>query len=219
MAGVPRGRRHHTLQKFAKEYIASRGNAAEAARKAGGYSKKQSKMKGKKMLDDPRVQEMLSRATLETSAEAQVRAVDVLKAMMEIAYADPGDVFEPSIVKMKNGTTRTCYRLKDILEMPKAVRRCISSIKVVKRNLVAGDGETDEIYEVKWWDKPKMLDSLATHLGLLNLKVEHTVTVQAMEKMNDQQLTEQVAKDLEAWKEQMELRAKSRLAIEVTSTP
>jgi hypothetical protein len=67
--------------------------------------------------------------------------------------------------------------------MPTELRRAVASVKVIKRNLVSGDGKTDEIYEVKFWDKVRALESLAKHFGLLIDRVEVSGSVDLVHRL------------------------------------
>jgi hypothetical protein len=40
-------------------------------------------------------------------------------------------------------------------------------VKATKKNLTAGDGKTEDVVEVRLWDKTRALESLAKHFGLL----------------------------------------------------
>lgn len=51
---------------------------------------------------------------------------------------------------------------------------CIAGVEVVIKNAKAGDGVTDTIHKIKVWDKPKTLEMLAKHFGLLTEKIEHS---------------------------------------------
>lgn len=54
-----------------------------------------------------------------------------------------------------------------IADIPPALRRCISSIKVTKKNLTSGDGKQEDIIEIKLWDKLKAIEMVAKHQGYL----------------------------------------------------
>ena len=44
----------------------------------------------------------------------------------------------------------------------------MGSVDLVKRNVSAGDGLSDSVLKVKLWDKPRNLELLFRHLGLLD---------------------------------------------------
>jgi hypothetical protein len=47
---------------------------------------------------------------------------------------------------------------------------------VTKRNLTAGDGQQEDVVKVKLWDKPKNLEMLSKHLGLLIERIDLRVS-------------------------------------------
>jgi phage terminase small subunit len=56
---------------------------------------------------------------------------------------------------------------------PAALRPAIRKIEVVRKNVTAGDGQTDDVLRVEAWDKVKALEMIAKHLGLFEEKVTH----------------------------------------------
>jgi hypothetical protein len=57
--------------------------------------------------------------------------------------------------------------LLPVKQWPDRIAAAVSSIEVVKKNLVAGDGQTDIVCKIKLRNKPKNVDLLFRHLGLL----------------------------------------------------
>ena len=43
---------------------------------------------------------------------------------------------------------------------------------MIIKNAKAGDGQIDEIYKFKLWDKTRALEALAKHFGLLTQRLE-----------------------------------------------
>lgn len=82
--------------------------------------------------------------------------------MATLAYSNLGDFQNP------DGTW------KGLHELTREQAACVKSVKIVKRNVEAGDGHTDTVYELQLWDKPKALEMLAKHFGLLIEKMEHS---------------------------------------------
>lgn len=62
--------------------------------------------------------------------------------------------------------------LKPVSEWPDDLVAAVAGVEVVQRNLVAGDGMQEYVHKIKLWDKPKALEMLFKHLGLLTEKVE-----------------------------------------------
>jgi len=87
------------------------------------------------------------------------------RTMMElasIAHSSLGDFMAPD------------GNWKPFHELTREQAACVKSVKVVKRNVEAGDGHVDTVYELVLWDKPKALEMLAKHFGLLLEKIEHS---------------------------------------------
>jgi Terminase small subunit len=178
---------------------------------AAGYPESSAPQEGSRMLADSRVQEMLAKHALDAQASANVRAGDILTWLLEIASLDPARMFEQRIHPTTGLVT---LRLKEITEMPLAVRRCISSFKVIKKNLAAGDGHIDTLYEVKFWSKTKALELLAQHKQLLQQRdTDGQITAKQLEKMSDEDLAKTIAEAKEKWDRHVAARARARLAL------
>ena len=89
----------------------------------------------------------------------------VLYELSCIAYADI------SLLYNSNGS------LKAPEEWPDEMRPAVASMKTRKMNLDATDGEQEWVIEIKLHDKNKALENLATHLQLLNKKLDVSVEV------------------------------------------
>lgn len=188
-------------------------SVTQAAR-AAGYGEGCVDSEGSRLLKDPRVQELLSRHALDQIAATNIRTDEILKATSEIAYFDPGACFEQLIGSSTNLVT---LRLKDMTEMPLEVRRCISSFKVIKKNLTSGDGFIDTIIEVKFWNKLDALKLLAMYKNLLAQKSDEVVTVRQLERMSDEELARVHRDALAKWERHAEARAKARLSLVVSN--
>ena len=64
-----------------------------------------------------------------------------------------------------------------VTDWPAEVALAVASTKTLKMNLDATDGEQQTVVEVKMYDKFRALESLATHLQLLNKKLDVTVEI------------------------------------------
>jgi len=98
--------------------------------------------------------------------EYVAQMVDPGRALQEaarLAYSDVGEFMDEG------------GNFKPFKEWPEDLRRAVSSIEVVRRNLASGDGHTDDILKVKLWDKSKNLELLFKHMGLLIERSEVTV--------------------------------------------
>jgi phage terminase small subunit len=65
-------------------------------------------------------------------------------------------------------------KLKPMKDWPDDLAAAVGGVEFVRRNIEGGDGHSDDVIKVKVWDKPKALEMLFKHLGLLIDKVEHT---------------------------------------------
>lgn len=138
--------------RFVHEYLVDLKGAEAAVR--AGYAEKGARTRAFKLLRRPRVADALEQAFAERLKRTDVTADRVLRDIDTAANLDLLDLFD------EHG------RLRDIRQMPAYVRRCIVSIKVVKRNLTAGDGIMDLVHEIKLIDKAKMHEILAKHTGI-----------------------------------------------------
>lgn len=105
----------------------------------------------------------VKRAAAERVAEALedlIAPSRILREIAAIAYFDMRRLYdsEGNLLKPK--------------DWPDDVARALSSMKTVKKNLTTGDGKVDDVIEPRLWDKPKALELLAKHKGLLTDKVE-----------------------------------------------
>ena len=64
--------------------------------------------------------------------------------------------------------------LKPFSELTADQGAALAGFEAIIKNAKAGDGITDEIHKIKIWDKPRALEMLAKHFGLLTDKVEHS---------------------------------------------
>jgi hypothetical protein len=99
-------------------------------------------------------------------AKNKITKADWDREVRFLAFSDVAQLFD----RVHKGA-RT-FTLRQIHEMPKAIRACISSVKVKTENLTAGDGEQDTTVEIKLWSKTEALQLGARANGWLKDKVE-----------------------------------------------
>jgi phage terminase small subunit len=58
-------------------------------------------------------------------------------------------------------------RMLAVKDWPDDLAAAIGGIEVLKRNIDSKDGKTEDVIKVKVWDKPKNIEFLLKHLGLL----------------------------------------------------
>lgn len=195
------------IQLFVEHYVTS-FNATQAAL-AAGYSAKGAAAEGSNLLKDGRVQERLQQAALSSVSRAEIRSADILQALSELAYSDPAELFQRH---PDNSMTAM-----ELAAMPRHVRRAIKEFKIVKRNLTAGDGQTDLVVDVKFWPKNDALNQLMQHRGLLKTVIEHHVTHATLEKLPDVELARAHREELEKY--ERHLAARDRMRSGLTRLP
>lgn len=131
------------------------------------YKGKNAQNLGYETLKRPSIIAALEVRRRQVAAELNVTATEVIKRMMFIGYVDPADMLDGE------------GRLLPVKSMPRDVRLALASTKVLKtevhveiveaeegKPLKVGITTTEKLIEVKFWDKVKMLNSLAQHLNL-----------------------------------------------------
>lgn len=86
----------------------------------------------------------------------------VLRETAALAYSDVRALFDEK------------GNVLPVKQWPDGLAAAVASVEVVKRNMTAGDGHTDDVIKIRLWDKPKAVEMLMKHLGLLTEKLEHT---------------------------------------------
>jgi hypothetical protein len=108
------------------------------------------------------------------AAEQVTDLIDPDRALREaawVAYSDAGELFD------EHGNLRPLHELPDHLTV------AIASIKIVKRKLTAGDNAPHIIQTVRFWDKPKALETVLKYLGLLGEPVHRSGDVELVERL------------------------------------
>ena len=99
------------------------------------------------------------------AAERLADLIDPDRALREaarLAYSDVRDLYDEA------------GKLKPMKDWPDDLAAAVGGVEFVRRNIEGGDGHSDDVIKVKVWDKPKALEMLFKHLGLLIEKVEHS---------------------------------------------
>lgn len=160
-------------QMFVREYLVDL-NATQAATRAG-YSKKTAKEQGSRLLTNVHVQMAVEFGTLMKIEKVEVNADFVLGALLKIAAVDPADAYN------EDGS------LKNIHQMPKALRLAISGIDV--QETTVGEGVTLQTKKLKFWDKRGALQDLGRHLNLF----QDNLNVRALGSLSDEELDRRIA--------------------------
>ncbi len=103
-----------------------------------------------------------AQAIAEVQEQAKLTAQRVLAELALHGFSNVQDLFD------EHGN------LKPIHTLTREQAASIASFEVVKKNMTAGDGQTDTVAKVKIIDKTKVLEMLAKHFALLTEKIEHS---------------------------------------------
>jgi phage terminase small subunit len=148
--------------RFCQEYIIDL-NGTQAAIRAG-YSEDSAQQIASENLLKPVIQEYIQELLDERAARTKATADFVISELYYLISFDPNIVYDEN------------NRLKDIASIPKEARKAIASIEVFEE--YQGRGEDRELIgftkKIKFWDKTKVVDTLAKHLKLLTEKHEFT---------------------------------------------
>lgn len=143
---------------FVREYLVDL-NATQAAIRAG-YSKRTARQQASRLLSKAAIQEAISRRTEKRAERLELKADDVLRELMLLAFGDIGGAFDAE------------GRMLPLAQMPESVRRTLASIEVDE----LGGGEEGvglgRLRKVKTWDKLRALEMLGRHLQLFIDKTE-----------------------------------------------
>ena len=144
---------------FVVEYLKDRN--AEKAYVRAGYSPGNADVHAGRLMRHPAVAQAIVDATHEVMERAQVSAARVLQELARVALSDPRRLFDES------------GRLKPVTEWTAEDSACIAGMDIRQSQFPNPQtGVPDLLYKVKLWDKPKTLELLAKHYGMLTDKVE-----------------------------------------------
>lgn len=146
--------------RFVAEYLKDL-NATQAAIRAG-YSKKTAKAQGSRLLTKADIAQAVASGTAKQLASAELTATRVLEEYRRLAFMDARSFFDDR------------GNLKPFSELTEEQGSALAGFEAIIKNAQAGDGVTDTIHKIKFWDKTRALESLAKHFGLLTEKVEHS---------------------------------------------
>ncbi len=138
---------------------------------AAGYAPQAARVQASRLLTKDYISAAVEAAHLARLERLELKGDDVLRELMRIAMADISAALDAD------------GNIKPIHEIPIDLRRAMASIEVVIRNAAAGDGHTDRVWRIKWWDKNRALETLAKHLGLLSEHIQVDADVELSWKL------------------------------------
>jgi phage terminase small subunit len=140
-------------RKFVTEYLKDLNGTQAAIR--SGFSENGASVTASRLLANARI-----KAQIEAElADSGLSVSRTLREIARLSYSDVGELFDGP-------------NLRPINELPEHARAAIAGIKVIKKNVTTGDGKTDDIHEVKLWDKTKALEMAGKYLKLFEDKTE-----------------------------------------------
>jgi phage terminase small subunit len=153
-------------QRFVAEYLVDL-NGKQAAIRAG-YSPKTAEVQASRLLRNAQVAEAVSTGAEKRLKKLDISADRVLQEIARLAFSDVRAWFD------EHG------RLLPIHELSADVAAALGSIEVQREKTRVKSTDTEEItveesvIKIKAWDKPRSLDMLAKHFGLLKDRIELT---------------------------------------------
>ncbi len=146
--------------RFVAEYLIDL-NATQAAIRCG-YSARTANRQGSRLLSNVDIAAAVAEKAQKQLASADLSAARVLEEMRRLAFSDVRALFNES------------GDLRPLHELTAEQAAAIASVEVVIKNAAAGDGVTDTVHKIKTWDKPRTLEMLGKHFGLLEDRVVHS---------------------------------------------
>ena len=127
-------------------------NGTQAAIRAG-YSPKTARAQGSRLLTNAAIASVVAEGKARQLREADITATRTLQEAARLAYSDVTVLLDAkgNILPMR--------------EWPVDTAAAVGGFEVVRRN--SGGGHQDEVIRARLWDKPRMLELLFRHLGLL----------------------------------------------------
>jgi phage terminase small subunit len=87
--------------------------------------------------------------------KADLSASRVLEEMRRVALVDTRGFFDDK------------GNLKPMKDLTADQGSALAGLEVIIKNAKAGDNHTDTVHKIRLWDKPRSLEMLAKHFGLL----------------------------------------------------
>lgn len=147
-------------ERFVAEYLKDL-NATQAAIRCG-YSPKTAKQQGSRLLTNADIAHAVETGKAKQLDVAGLTAARVLEELRRLAMVDARSFWDEQ------------GNLKPFSQLTAEQGSALAGFEAIIKNAKAGDGQTDMIHKIKLWDKPRALEMLAKHFGLLIDKVEHS---------------------------------------------
>lgn len=159
---------------FAYAYFNNKGNATDAAIKAG-YSKKTATQIASRLLTKVNVQDIIKELNAELKERAIVTKEQIAAELAKIGFSDIRQLFDEN------------SRLLEVKDIPDDVAACLSSVEVDQIWGASLDGRVQigDTKKVKVWDKLKALAQLTEMYGY-NAPVKSEITTRVGKELADE---------------------------------
>lgn len=157
--------------RFVAEYLIDL-NGKQAAIRAG-YKPSNAENTASTLLASPKVSKAVADGKAKQLEGAELSAARVLEEYRRLAFVNARSFWN------EQGKLRP---MKDLTDEQGSA---IGSFEAIIKNAEAGDGQTDTVHKIKLWDKPRVLEALMKHFGLLTMRVEHSGGLTIAHEMPD----------------------------------
>ena len=136
---------------FLKDY-----NATQAYQRSHGQTTpKTASVNGSKLLARTDIRDYIKERHGKVVERTTYEVEDVVRQLVAIAGANLAEFVDI------DGS------LLPLQALPKHCQAALASVKLSKKNLTAGDGVTEDVVEIKLWDKNRALETLARIMGMI----------------------------------------------------
>lgn len=169
---------NHKQKAFALHYAVGEhaGNATQAAI-AAGYSPRSAADQGHRLSTNAEIAAISQAHRDKIVAKVEVRGEEILTAVKELAYSDVVELFNNNDAKCESCGRGEPGTLKNLADIPKAIRRAIKKIKFTEL-FEGASGEkfcAGRIVEIELWSKETGLVKLGENVGLWKTKDEKQI--------------------------------------------
>lgn len=144
--------------RFVSEYLIDL-NGKQACIRAG-YSENGATVQAVRLLANATVAAAVAEGKSRQLASADLSAARVLEELRRCAFIDARSFWDDD------------GELKPLKDLTPEQGSALAGFEVIVKNAKAGDGQQDTVHKIKLWDKPRNLEMLAKHFGLLVDKLE-----------------------------------------------
>ena len=145
------------------------------------------KVQGSRLLTVANVAAAVAAGKAKQLDRAELRSERVLLELARVAFVDGRTYFDAD------------GNAKSVTELTEEQGARLAGFEVLIKNAKAGDGVTDLIHKIKFWDKMRALEMLAKHFALQVDCVEQTgaggrpLTLEVARKMSDEEIEARLA--------------------------